>query len=115
LDLRYISGALFKEKIMSKKDELFTDINLVSNKYGVDINIPDVVRAQLKAYSQRHITAENAAWEIQQMNVDGFLNPSVSEVIVWSRNAGYGIPNPPDEEVAAQVEKAWKKFHPEKL
>jgi hypothetical protein len=25
---------------MSKKDELFTDINQVSNKYGVDTNIP---------------------------------------------------------------------------
>ena len=98
---------------MSKKDEFFTDIDPVTNKYGVDINIPYVVRAKLKAYSQGQITAENAAWEIQQMNTDGFLNPSVSEVIIWSRNAGYGIPNPPDSEVAAQVEKAWKRFHPE--
>ena len=98
---------------MSKKDEFFADIDPVANKYGVDINIPDVVRAQLKVYSQGQITTENAAWEIQQMNIDGFLNPSVSEVIIWSRNAGYGIPNPPDEEVAAQVEKAWRRFHPE--
>jgi hypothetical protein len=45
LKIRHMSGALFKEKIMSKKDELFTDIDPVSNKYGVDINIPDVVRA----------------------------------------------------------------------
>ncbi len=108
-----MSGTLFKEKTMSKKDEFFTDIDPVTNKYGVDINIPDVVRAQLKVYSLGQITAENAAWEIQRMNIDGFPNPSVSEVIIWSRNAGYGIPNPPDEEVAAQVEKAWKKFHPE--
>jgi hypothetical protein len=54
----------------------------VSNKYGVDINIPDVVRAKLESYSQGQINAENAAWEIQQLNIDGFLNPSVSEVIV---------------------------------
>jgi len=67
----------------------------------------------LKAYSQGQITAENAAWEIQQLNIDGFLNPSVSEVVVSSSNAGYGTPNPSDEEVAAQVEKAWKKLHPE--
>lgn len=69
LDLRYMSGTLFKEKIMSKKDKLVTDIDPVSNKYGVDINIPDVVRAQLKAYSRGQITAENAAWEIQQLNI----------------------------------------------
>ena len=75
----------------------------MNNNYGVDINIPDVVRTLLKAYSQGQITAENAAWEIQQLKIDGFLNPSVSEVIIWSRNAGYGIPNPPDAEVAAQV------------
>jgi len=98
---------------MSKKDELFTDIDPVSNKYGADIIIPDVVKAKLKAYARGQITAENAAWEIQQLNINGFLNPSVSEVIIWSRNAGYGIPNPPDSEVAAQVEKAWKRFHPE--
>ena len=79
----------------------------------MNMDVPELIKTLLKSYSHGDITAENAAWEIQQLNIDGFLNPSVSEVIVWSRQEGYGIPTPSDKEVADQVEKAWRKFHPD--
>jgi hypothetical protein len=109
-EINYFKAELAMREFIPKREYI-----PMINKYEIDINTPNTIKLLLKAYSEGQITAENAAWEIQRLNINGYLNPSVSEVILWSRNAGYGIPNPPDAEVAAQVEKAWKKFHPEKL
>lgn len=73
--------------------------------------IPKKIKPLLKEYSLGHLTAERVAWEIQQLKVKGVENPSVSEVILWSRQLGYGVPDPSDELVAAEVARAMELFN----
>ncbi len=63
----------------------------------------------LKQYSEGNISAMNAAYEIQQLKIAGFEDPSASEVIIWARMAGYGIPTPSEEEARAQAAEILKK------
>lgn len=58
----------------------------------------------LKAYSQGQVSAANAAFDIQARGIPGLEDPSASEVILWSKMAGFGIPDPGEE--AAQAEAA---------
>jgi len=57
----------------------------------------------LREYAAGNISALNAAYEIQQRNLPGREFPSPSEVILWSREAGLGIPVPSDEDVEREV------------
>jgi hypothetical protein len=57
----------------------------------------------LKKYSEGDMSAADAAYDIQALRIPGFENPSASEVIIWSKDAGFGIPTPSDEEVQEQV------------
>jgi hypothetical protein len=57
----------------------------------------------LKKYSEGNISAYNAACEIQEMNIPGFNDPSASEVVLWARMAGFGIPTPTEEEARAEA------------
>ncbi len=47
----------------------------------------------LKAYSRGELSAANAAYDIQQRKLPGLDDPSASEVILWSKMAGFGIPD----------------------
>ncbi len=57
----------------------------------------------LKKYSDGDISASNAAYEIYEMKIPGYEDPSASEVILWAKMAGYGIPTPSEEEAKAQA------------
>jgi len=52
----------------------------------------------LKKYSEGRISAYDAACEIQDMGLPGFDDPSASEVVLWAKMVGYGIPTPTEEE-----------------
>ena len=42
----------------------------------------------------------NAAYEIQTLNIPGYDDPSITEVVLWSKAVGYGIPMQISEEEA---------------
>ncbi|MDI1227175.1 MAG: hypothetical protein PSY14_05790 [bacterium] len=63
----------------------------------------------LKQYSEGSISATNAAYEIQQMKIAGFEDPSASEVIIWAKMAGYGIPSPSEDEAKAEAAELLRK------
>lgn len=64
----------------------------------------------LKKYSEGGISAMDAAYEIQQLKIPGFEDPSASEVILWAKMAGYGIPSPSKEEAEAEAAEIIKKI-----
>ena len=57
----------------------------------------------LRRYSQGQLSAYDAACEIQALGIPGYHDPSASEVILWARQSGYGIPAPTRAEAAAEV------------
>jgi len=59
--------------------------------------------AILKAYAAGDLAAADAAYELQALALPGFENPSASEIIIWSKEAGFGIPTPAPETVRAEV------------
>jgi hypothetical protein len=63
----------------------------------------------LKKYSEGDISASNAAYEIYEMKIPGFEDPSASEVIIWAKMAGYGIPTPSEEDAKAEAAEFLKK------
>ncbi len=65
----------------------------------------------LYKYSTGDISASDAAYEIQALKIPGYSNPSVSEVMLWSRAVGYGlIPDlQTEEEDEADAERIFKK------
>jgi hypothetical protein len=60
--------------------------------------------AVLRRYSAGHVSASNAAYEIQQLHLHGLDDPSASEVILWTREAGLDLPGPTMEEAEAEAE-----------
>ena len=64
----------------------------------------------LKRYSEGKISAYNAACEIQDMNIPGFHDPSASEVVIWAKMAGYGIPTPSREAAEKEANEILKKL-----
>jgi len=58
----------------------------------------------LKRYSEGGLSAANAAFEIQAMNIPGCDDPSASEVILWTRMAGFGLPAPSREEAEREAD-----------
>lgn len=57
----------------------------------------------LREYSAGHISASNAAFEVQALGLLGFDDPSASEVILWTRAAGLPLPAPTQEEAEAEA------------
>ena len=57
----------------------------------------------LKEYSEGKISSPDAATEIQALGIPGFEDPSASEVILWAKAAGYGIPSPTEEEARREA------------
>ena len=58
----------------------------------------------LERYARGELSAYDAACEIQELGLPGFHDPSASEVVLWSRMAGFGIPAPTEEEAQAEAE-----------
>ena len=58
----------------------------------------------LQRYAAGELSAYDAACEIQELGIPGYHDPSASEVVLWSKAAGFGIPTPTEE--AAQAEAA---------
>jgi hypothetical protein len=58
----------------------------------------------LERYARGEVSAYDAACEIQDLGIPGFHDPSASEVVLWSRVAGFGIPAPSEEEARAEAD-----------
>jgi hypothetical protein len=52
----------------------------------------------LERYAAGQVSAYDAACEIQDLKIPGYHDPSASEVVLWARMAGFGIPTPTEEE-----------------
>lgn len=63
----------------------------------------DQLDAILQAYAAGDLSAADAAYDLHALALPGLESPSASEIILWSREAGYGIPTPDDETVRAEV------------
>ena len=63
----------------------------------------------LKKYSEGRISAANAAYEIQALNIPGYDDPSASEVICWAKMVGYGIPTPSEEQAEMEAAQLLRK------
>ncbi len=57
----------------------------------------------LERYSRGLVSAYDAACEIQDLKIPGFEDPSASEVVLWAKMTGFGIPTPPEEEARAEA------------
>lgn len=58
----------------------------------------------LLRYSRGEVSAYDAACDIQELGVPGFEDPSASEVVLWAKLAGFGIPAPTEEEARAEAD-----------
>jgi hypothetical protein len=65
----------------------------------------------LQEYAAGRISVLNAAYEIQMRKLPGRDFPSPFEVIIWSREAGLGIPTPTDEEAASEAAAILARYH----
>jgi len=63
----------------------------------------------LEQYAAGDISASDAAYDIQQLKIPGYEDPSASEVIIWSRMAGFGIPTPSEAEAKEEADRALRK------
>lgn len=61
--------------------------------------------AILLRYSAGDLSAYNAACEIQELGLPGFDDPSASEVIIWTRDAGLNLPSPTEAEARAEAQR----------
>lgn len=59
----------------------------------------------LARYAKGEVSAYNAACEIQDLGLPGYHDPSASEVVLWARQTGYGIPSPSEEEARAEADR----------
>lgn len=57
----------------------------------------------LRRYSEGAISAYDAACDIQDLGIPGYDDPSASEVVLWSKMAGFGIPSPTEEGATAEA------------
>ena len=67
----------------------------------------------LKKYAEGGISAYDAACEIQEMEIPGYHDPSASEVVLWARMAGFGLPTPTEEEARAEAEAILSRYRRE--
>jgi hypothetical protein len=64
----------------------------------------------LKGYAAGEVSASNAAYDIQVMGIPGYEDPSASEVVLWSKMVGYGIPTASRESAEADAERIVQKL-----
>lgn len=57
----------------------------------------------LEKYALGRISAYDAACEIQEMGLPGYDDPSASEVVLWAKMTGYGIPTPTEAEAREEA------------
>lgn len=57
----------------------------------------------LARYARGDVSAYDAACEIQDLGLPGYHDPSASEVVLWSKAAGFGIPSPSEAEAEAEA------------
>ena len=58
----------------------------------------------LRRYAAGQVSAYDAACDIQELGIPGYEDPSASEVVMWARQTGIGIPAPTEEEAQAEGE-----------
>ena len=68
--------------------------------------LSEEARAVLADYVGGKFTASGAAYVLWDQKLVPGVSPSASEVIVWSKQCGLGIPIPPEHEVQEQVRRA---------
>lgn len=64
-----------------------------------DLRILDI----LEAYSQGRMSAPDATFDIQARGIPGLDDPSASEVILWSKMAGFRSPDSGREAAEAEA------------
>lgn len=62
-------------------------------------------KSVLADYVAGNLTASGAAWLLWDRKLTPVPDTSASEVIVWAKECGFGIPIPPEQEVQEQVRK----------
>ena len=67
----------------------------------------------LERYARGDVSAYDAACEVQELGLPGYDDPSASEVILWSRAAGFGIPAPSEEEARREAEEVLRRLNRE--
>ena len=77
--------------------------------HGTDLS--KKAKAVLKDYVSGNLTASGAAYVLWHDQLTPVPDPSASEVIVWSRECGFGIPIPPESEVVEQVKRAMEMLN----
>jgi hypothetical protein len=58
----------------------------------------------LRRYAAGRVSAYDAACDIQDLRIPGYEDPSASEVVLWARQTGIGIPAPTEEEAQAEAD-----------
>lgn len=71
-------------------------------------DLSDESKAIIANYVAGKDTDAGAAWELWHNKLTQFDDPRAGDVIVWAKELGLGIPNPPESEVEEQVQKALK-------
>ncbi len=66
--------------------------------------------AILKRYSRGEVSAYDAACDIQDLGLPGYHDPSASEVVLWAKEAGYGIPTPSEADARREAEAILRKL-----
>lgn len=64
----------------------------------------------LRRYAAGAVSAYDAACEIQELGLPGYPDPSASEVVLWARSSGIGIPTPSEEEARAEADAILKRL-----
>jgi hypothetical protein len=71
--------------------------------HGTDLSVE--AKSVLADYIHGNLTASAAAWILWHERLTPVPDPSASEVIVWSKQCGFGIPQPSEKEVQEQVKR----------
>jgi hypothetical protein len=59
----------------------------------------------LARYARGEVSAYDAACEIQDLGLPGYHDPSASEVVLWAKQTGHGIPSPSEAEARAEADR----------
>jgi hypothetical protein len=68
--------------------------------------LSDQAKRILIDYVKGEYTAAGAAWILWKNKIAPIADPRAADVIKWSKDCGFGIPNPPENEVNEQAKKA---------
>jgi hypothetical protein len=76
--------------------------------HGTELS--EEAKAEIKKYAVGEQSAEATGYLLREagMTLPGEPDPRAGDVIVWSKQLGYGLPTISDEEVEAEVEAAMR-------